>query len=93
MSSTIWAAVGREARRNDSVFPQQSWNSSQTRTGFSVFWISAAMASAADRGRASTAAMAEQKPTKSRRETPRDSSSCWNQLSDSLMKTSWVRRS
>ncbi len=84
------ATVGRAARRNDSVFPQQSWNSSQTRTGFSAFWIPAAMAAAADRGRASTAAMAEQKPMKSRRETPRASSSCRNQLSDSLMKTSSV---
>jgi hypothetical protein len=64
-------ALGRLARRKDSVLPQQSWNSSQTRTGFSVFLTASAMTAAAERGSASIDAMAAQKPTKSRRETPR----------------------
>ena len=69
------------------MLPAQSWNSSQTSTGFSVFWTSAAIRAPTVLGRASAEAMTVQKPMNSRRDTPRRSSSCRNQPS-SPMKTS-----
>ena len=39
----ISATVGRDARRNDSVFPAQSWNSSQTSVGFAAVSTAFAM--------------------------------------------------
>ncbi len=79
------AVVGREARRNDSVFPQQSWNSSQTRTGFSVFWSALATCADSEAGRASAEVITVQNPRNSRRDTPRLLSSPTNQLSRSLI--------
>jgi hypothetical protein len=48
------AAVGRPARRNDSVLPAQSWNSSQTSVGFSPLAIASAIFATALRGSANT---------------------------------------
>ena len=79
------ATVGRAARRNDSVFPQQSWNSSQTRIGFSVCWMALATCAESEAGRASAEVITVQKPRNSRRETPRRRSSSMNQLSRSLI--------
>jgi hypothetical protein len=67
--------VGFVARRNDSVLPAQSWNSSQTTTGFTFFSSAAAILAPADRGSESAAATPAQKVKKLRRETPRLASS------------------
>src|ERR1700693_4994726 len=79
------AAVGRSARRKDSVLPAQSWNSSQTSTGFSVLAISAAILAPTLLGSARAEAMTPQKPMNSRRETPLRSSSLKNQLFESFI--------
>src|SRR5450830_1050842 len=79
------AAVGRSARRKDSELPAQSWNSSQTITGFSVFAISEAILAPTLLGSARAEAMTPQKPMNSRRETPRRSSSLKNQLFESFI--------
>jgi hypothetical protein len=76
------ATVGRAARKNDSVLPAQSWNSSQTKVGFSLSSMALAIFAPSDLGRARTEAMRPQKPRKSLRETPRLSSSLTNRLSE-----------
>src|SRR5512141_1410725 len=75
------ATVGRLARRNDSVFPAQSWNSSQTSTGRSVSPIAVAIFLPTVFGSARAVAITEQNPRKFLRETPRRSSSSRNQFS------------
>jgi hypothetical protein len=79
------AAVGRAERRNDSVLPAQSWNSSQTRTGFSLVWMASAIWPTVERGIARTEAMTPQKLMKSRLDTPLLSSSWYNQPGSSFM--------
>src|ERR1035438_5411776 len=81
------ATVGLVALRNDSVFPAQSWNSSQTMTGFSAFRTASAILAPKTFGRASAVAITPQKLTKSRRETPRCSSSVSNQDPGFLIHT------
>ena len=71
----ISATVGRLERRNDSVLPAQSWNSSHTRVGFSAVSMAAAICAAKLRGRARAEAVAAQNPRNSRRDTPRAASS------------------
>ena len=60
------------------MFPAQSWNSSQTRIGFSVRSTASAICAAAVSGSASAAAIVAQKPRNSRRFTPRCASSVAN---------------
>src|SRR5574342_1217854 len=84
------AAAGRPARRKDSVFPQQSWNSSQTRTGFLAFSSAPAIRGANAAGSASADAIAEQNPMKSRRERPRSAHASVNQVEDLPTATPWV---
>jgi hypothetical protein len=72
--------VGRAARRKDSVFPAQSWNSSHTRIGFFAFASAAAMRGAKTAGSASAEAIAEQNRMKSRRDRPRRSHSWESQV-------------
>src|SRR5512142_2269405 len=79
------ATGGRAARGHASVFPQQSWNSSQTSTGFSAPWMAWATFAESAAGRASAEVMTVQNPRNSRRDTPRRSSSSMNQFSRSLI--------
>src|SRR4030067_752605 len=53
MSSTRSATAGLDARRNDSVLPAQSWNSSHTSDGLRTVCRAGAMLRAHARGRGS----------------------------------------
>ena len=68
------------------MLPAQSWNSSQTSTGFSVFCdLGGDPGAATLLGRARAEAITPQKPMNSRRETPRRPSSLKNQLFESFI--------